>query len=234
MPPTALKKKLKMELESPSWQESLPEIAALGQKACPGLFSLLLSAPETRHRAAAALGLAIADIAEKNPEKGRDYIRQFMWRMNEDSGNIGWGVPEAFAETLAASPMLAREFAHILISYIIDLGFADNFCDYAPLRRSCYWAVGRLAEANPLLAAPAGKWLLKGLEDEDEICRGMAAWALGKLPPVPEEAAELEKLTHSPSSALCEIFENGALREVSISGAAKETLAKLAPDSASK
>ena len=54
--------------------------------------------------------------------------------MSEESGNIGWGIPEAFAECLAASPELAKTYHKILISYIVDLGFDDNYCDNDQLR----------------------------------------------------------------------------------------------------
>lgn len=223
---SSLKKSLKADIENPDWQDKLPEIISLGKKAIPALFSFLLAKPETRHRAAIALGQIIAAIAAENPEKGRDYIRQFMWRMNEDSGNIGWGIPEAFAETLAASPALAREYGHILISYIIDLGFADNFCDYAPLRRSCYWAVGRLAQCYPEMAEAKRHWLVKGLNDEDEICRGMAAWSLSMLQPELTAAPLLKKLIAENSGVECSVFENDRLETTTVGEICEKCLKK--------
>jgi Vesicle coat complex, various subunits len=126
------------------------------------------------HRAAVALGLVTARLAEKQPEAAKNIIRRLMWHLNEESGNIGWGIPEAFAEILAASEPLAKDFHRILISYVIDLGRDDNYCDNDTLRRSCYWAIGRLAQARPQMCLSARPWLIKGLEDVDMVCRGMA------------------------------------------------------------
>lgn len=180
------------------------------------------------HRAARALGLLIANIYKEEPETARNLIRRFMWHMNEESGNIGWGIPDAFAETLAASPGLAQTYLRILNSYIFDLGFDDNFCDHDILRRDCYWAIGRLAEVNADLAEPARVWLVKGLADVDPICRGMAAWALGKMGPSLDAAPALRKLAESGGNDECDIFEDNKLLRKSAAQLASDTLQKIA------
>jgi hypothetical protein len=126
------------------------------------------------------LGACIAAIAEQALEEARGIMRRFMWQMNEESGNLGWGVPESRAETLARSDPLAGEFSRVLFSYILDTGREDHFVDHAPLRRSCYWAVGRVIRARPELAASALPLLRAGLGDGDAPCRGMAAWAIAQ------------------------------------------------------
>lgn len=222
-----IQKKLILEqLSGKHWLDNISKISSMGMKAIPPLFSFLLLKPELSHRAAKVLGETTAKIFNENPEMGKNIIRRYMWHMNEDSGNIGWGVPEAFAETLAVSPELAKEYAHILVSYIMDLGHADNYCDHAPLRRSCYWAVGRLAEVQPDLIKKSRQWLVKGLDDEDEICRGMAAWALSKFPPDLMALPALNKLASENLQDICDVFENNKLCAVSISQLAKDCLLK--------
>lgn len=225
------KKELKALLSNPDWRQALPEIADMGMPATGALFSFLLLAPELAHRAAVALGMTVAKIYERNPEAARNVIRRFMWHMNEDSGNIGWGIPCAFAETLAHSRGLAKEYAHILISYVMDLGsveygVADNYCDHAALRRDCFWAVGRLARAWPDLTEKARPWLVRGLSDEDSICRGMAAWALGELGPTLMEAPALNKVALSHDEDECAVFESYHMRRATVSELAKEALEK--------
>ena len=149
--------------------------------------------------------------------------------MNEESGNIGWGIPEAFGESLAASPALAKDFHRVLASYLIDLGRDDNYCDNDLLRRSCYWAVGRLAQARPELCAGARPWLRKGLEDNDVICRGMAAWALAQLPPDFMDTPALRRLADAGHEEICELFDGGQLHEKSVSQLAREALAREVP-----
>ncbi len=219
------KKLFRQLLRQPDWKNHLDEIAAGGMTSVGPLFSMLLLDPLTMHRAAAALGLTIARIAEIEPESARNVVRRFMWHMNEESGNIGWGIPDAFAETLAASPLLAPTYASILISYIMDLGHDDNYCDNDVLRRSCYWAVGRFAMANPNLAEKSRPWLLHGLADADSPCRGYAAWALGKLPPNLMDAPALRKLAQSGNDDICEIYELGEIHPATVSNLAAQTLA---------
>lgn len=218
------KKKLKQLLQSPDWRSHIEDIAREGISNVGALFSFLLLEPLIMHRAAVALGATIALIAEKEPEAARNIIRRFIWHLSEESGNIGWGIPEAFGESLAASPMLADTYYKILISRIIDLGFDDNYCDNDQLRRSCYWAIGRLAAARPDLGEYARKWLIKGLRDKDVICRGMAAWALAQLPAILEEAPALRALANAGDGNECEIFENDELRYATASALAQEAL----------
>ena len=97
------------------------------------------------------------------------------------------------------------------------------------MRRSCYWAVGRLARARPQLCAAARPWLRKGLDDKDVICRGMAAWALGGLPPDIMDAPALRRLAAAGHDECCELFDGDRIHEKSVSDLARETLAQIAP-----
>ncbi len=218
------KKVIREALEDEGWQSRLCDIARGGQTSVGPLFSFLLLEPLMRHKAALALGMTVAGIAEKEPEKARNVVRRYMWHLSEESGNIGWGIPEAFAETLVASPLLAREFHRILITYVIDLGREDNFCDHDILRRSCYWACGRFAEARPDLCSGWRPWLLKGLQDSDIICRGMAAWALSRLPKQLMDAPQLRRLAEAGHEELCLLFDGKNVYEKSVSCLAREAL----------
>lgn len=215
------KKRLREMLAKPDWQASLNEIASGGSENVGALFSFLALDPETMHRAACALGLLVAKLARDEPDYAKNIVRRFMWHMNEESGNIGWGIPDAFAETLANSEYLAKSYSSILISYIMDLGHDDNYCDHDILRRDCYWAVGRLAQKFPQLAEKARPWLLKGLADKDDICRGMAAWALAQLPPSLNDAPGLRKLAESHDEEKCEIFAGDKIRVHTVGELAK-------------
>lgn len=221
------KRKFKNFLSRENWRDYIPEIAAGGNASVSPLFSLLPQESVLSRRAAYALGQTLARLARVEPEKARIAARRFMWHMSEESGNIGWGIPAAFSESLAASRLLAQEYRNILISYIIDLGFDDNFCDNDILRRSCYWAIGNFAEKRPDLAEKARPWLVKGLSDRDDICKGMAAWALGKLKPGLAEAPALRKLAESGIDEECEVFENVEPRKRKVWELAREALEKI-------
>lgn len=218
------KQKYRNWLATPQWRAHLESIAADGTESIGPLLSFLLLDPLTRHRAAVALGASAARLARTAPEAARNILRRLMWHMNEESGNIGWGIPEAFAEILAASESLARDFHRVLCSYIMDLDRDDNYCDHAILRRSCYWAVGRLAQERPALCLHARPWLVRGLEDTDEICRGMAAWALGQLPPDIMDAPALRRLAAAKDTPECEIFDGEHLLRISCARLAEQAL----------
>ena len=117
-------------------------------------------------------------MADARMEEGRNVLRRLMWHMNEESGNIGWGIPEAFAAVLCRHEGLAREFAPILVSYITKTGKDDNFCDHDVLRRSCFAGVAHLLAARPEFTALARGPLQAGLADEDPVCRELAGKTL--------------------------------------------------------
>jgi len=62
-----------------------------------------------RWRAVTAMGRVVSSLAENDMESARVVMRRFMWNLNEESGGIGWGCPEAMGETMARSAPLARE-----------------------------------------------------------------------------------------------------------------------------
>ncbi|MDR0466184.1 MAG: HEAT repeat domain-containing protein [Deltaproteobacteria bacterium] len=219
---------LREALGAPDWQERLERLTADAPISFVGpLMSCLAQGDALAGRAAAALGACVAVIAREAPEDARVIMRRFLWHMNEESGNLGWGVPQSMAEALARSALLAEEFSRVLLSYIRNTGREDNFVDHALLRRSCYWAVGRLLQARPEIAASALPLLRAGLRDEDVPCRGMAAWALAQVG-VPEELRpELEQLAAAGESAQASVpvFDGDGVRECTAAELARLALA---------
>lgn len=184
MPPRfrTLKSSIRSRLESADWPAFAQELENVPPRELVGpLFACLPLGGEATDRAAAALGRAVSRMADEHMEEARNVIRRLMWHMNEESGNIGWGIPEAFAEVLAQHRRLGDEFHAILFSYITNTGKEDNFCDNAVLRRSCFRAVERLVLARPDLAPKARGPLQAGLRDEDPVCRDLAREALDKI-----------------------------------------------------
>lgn len=141
------------------------------------LFACLTEGGATADRAAYALGGVMAKLYEESHEEAKNIVRRFMWHMNEESGNIGWGIPEAFGETLAQCRPLAETFRRVLLHYVYDApdGKSTSFCDHAPLRISCYKAIARLLEARPEYVNESMPVLRHSAEFEtDEACRNAA------------------------------------------------------------
>jgi hypothetical protein len=101
-----------------------------------------------------------------------------MWQLNDESGGIGWGCPEAMGEIMARNENLAKEFWCILISYIRPDG---NFLEHEVLLRGALWGVGRLAHARPRLLKDSADYLDPYMQAGDPYLRGLAAWASGAL-----------------------------------------------------
>jgi hypothetical protein len=225
-------------LEAEPWPEGLARLEAWPAKLLVGpLYACLLEPSRlTGLRAATAFGAVAARMYSEHPEDARQLMRQLMWRLNEESGNIAWGIPEAFGEILAAEASLAREFHRVLASYIHerDCATGDNFLELCPLRRGVYWALGRLAKARPELVLAARDDLVQALAGDDPQSRGLAAWALGFLLPTAGAPAGVQDGFAPARAALSalagdgsalELYEDGQLRSVSVGGLAQAALA---------
>lgn len=206
-------------------------LAALGdiapKKRLAPLFSALLAPePRRRWRAVVAIGAAAAELTADNPESGRDLWRNLMWRLNEESGTIGWGIPEVMGEALARSPLLAEAYHRILFGYVRELPGDSTFIDHEPLRRGVWWAIARLAAARPELVRREAMDVLAGaLDDPDPAARGLACLTLARLGP-PADPAIADRLTAlTGDTAALEIYDADRLDATSVAALAQAALA---------
>ncbi|MBU1042353.1 MAG: HEAT repeat domain-containing protein [Proteobacteria bacterium] len=234
-----LKRTLRHLLSEDGWAEGLADLDKVGARRLTGpLFSLLLDKSEAvRWRAVSAFGRTVARMAEsREPGEGleaaRVVLRQCLWRLNEESGGVGWGVPEALGETLARHRRLATEFHRVLASYVREEEHGEgNSLDHVPLRRGVYWALGRLAQVYPDLLEGEIATLRAGLGEDDGACRGLAAWALGILGAAgvaraKDAAPQLASL--ASDAAGVELFAGGVLRQTTAGALATEAGRQLA------
>jgi hypothetical protein len=141
-----------------------------------------------------------------------------MWNLNDESGGIGWGSPEAMGEILANHEDLAKEYAHVLISYTRENG---NYLEHELLQRGLLWAIGRLAQAKPELLRNAVPYLLPYLESLDATVRGLASWLMGLLG-VEEATSRLQGLTHDKNQL--QIYLDNELNTCRVMDLAEEAL----------
>ena len=150
-----------------------------GRQSVNPLFSLLYAKEEAiRWRAVTAMGEVVGHLAEESMESARVIMRRLMWNLNDESGGIGWGSPEAMGEITARHAALAAEFSNILISYVNPDG---NFLEHEVLQRGSLWGVGRLAHARPSMAVAAAPFLTAFFEAADPYLRGISVWAAGPI-----------------------------------------------------
>ena len=180
--PRILRRKVRELLGSGNFEQVLMELRKIPPcKAISPLISVFYdSDPELRSKAISAFGQVVADLANEDMEAARVVMRRLMWTLNDESGGIGWGAPEAMAEAMACHPRLAEEYVRILLSYIREDG---NFLEYEPLRRGALWGIGRLAQVYPemMIELEAAKYIRPYLKDDNESSRELSALALRML-----------------------------------------------------
>ena len=172
-----LKRRVLEILKSENLDQVLDELCRLpARQVVNSLFSSLCSSDEqTKWRAVTAMGTVVANLADEDIESARVIIRRLMWSLNDESGGIGWGAPEAIGEILACHEQLAREYANILTSYIKEDG---NFLEHEPLQKGAMWGVARLAQVRPHLIQDTKSYLIQRLDSSDARVKGLAALTL--------------------------------------------------------
>jgi hypothetical protein len=214
------KEKVLCSLRKDNLADVLKDLATIPPKEIINSLLSCIQSQEDRVKwaAVAALGVSVAELAEKDMESGRVIMRRLMWNLNDESGGIGWGSPEAMGEIEACHRGLAEEFGSILLSYCREDG---NYLEYEPLQRGLLWGIGRLAQAWPDIASPALPLLLPYLSSSDPIVRGHGARALGFFD---DESTKpfLEILLND--EARFTTFVNGKVLERSVADMAREAL----------
>jgi hypothetical protein len=196
-------------LNSPDFENALREFNIRPNLAISPLLSFLYETNEqSRFRAIRAIGHVVSIMAESAPESARIIMRRLIWSLNDESGGIGWGAPEAMGEIMAQNEMLAVEYHRILISYVDEDG---NPLENELLERGVLWGIGRLAGARPELLRKAIGPVLKQLLSPDPVKRGLAIWALLSLKPDPESAGPLVKPFLEDESRV-NIYQDGEIR----------------------
>lgn len=169
-----------------------------------------------KFRSTSAMGSLVYRMAGKNMEKARIVLRRIMWNLNDESGGIGWGSPEAMGEILALSPELAIEFKSILFSYLDPSG---NMIEHEMLQRGVLWGIGTYLGACPRdLSEKTRAMLFCYLHSTDPVKRAYAlralSWALdGSSSVFPEHLAK-------DSSLVC-LFDGWDFDEIRISDMVK-------------
>lgn len=183
------------------------------------LFSFLYhTEPMIKWHAVSVMGHVVASLADRNMESARVVIRRMIWNLNDESGGIGWGSPEAMGESMAGHDRLASEYHRILVSYIRPDG---NFLEHPELQKGLLWGLARLAAVHPERVQDAGPFLLPFLASEDPEHRGLAAFAAESIPDQTLFKA-LENLLIDHTDVT--LYWNMGFRQISVGELAKNAL----------
>lgn len=216
---------LRRILEDDAFGGRLEEIARLpGRRVANPLMAIFYEGDtRTRWRAITAFGIVVATLADQNLEAARILVRRLRWHLNDESGGIGWGAPEALGECLARHPRLAAEYAHLLAAYIQPGG---NFLEHPLLQRGLLWGLGRLAHARPGLLTAAAPHVHPFLQSDDPYHRGLGAWVAAGLG---DRSARALLATLGRDRSLIRLYRAFELEEHSVAALAAAALAALTP-----
>ena len=209
------------------------EISSLPQKnLVNSLFSCLCHSHErVRWHAVSSFGFVVPAMAAGDMEKARTVMRRFLWMLNDESGGIGWGVPEAMAEVMFHSRPLADEYLHMLVSYTLDDGpelFQDgNFLELDLLQEGVLWGLCRVAPhyGTELLGLGLDENIEVYLYSRNHNVKGLACKLTGllglkKLEPLLEPARDIQKPVR--------IYQQGIFFNTTIAELAEEAKMRLA------
>ena len=209
-------------LGSNDLEKGIDEICQLpARKAVNPLFSFFYNKNDLiKWRAITAMGAVVSGLADQDMESARVVMRRLIWNLNDESGGIGWGSPEAMGEIMARHAGMAEEYAFLLVSYVNEQG---NYLEHPALQRGVLWGLGRLAHSRPRLVNHTAPFLLPYMQSEDAYHRGLSAWTAGALG---NELTKplLQNLSHD--KALINIFIDMNLIEVTVGQLAREALSK--------
>ena len=215
-----LKKKILTLLKDEEFDKGLEKICQLpARQAVNPLFSFFYSTNELiKWRAITAMGAVVSRLAEQDMESARVVMRRLIWNLNDESGGIGWGSPEAMGEIMARHFRLAEEYSFLLVSYVNEQG---NYIEHPALQRGVLWGLGRLAHSRPRLVKHVVSFLPPYMRSEDAIHRGLAVWTAGAL----DGGLTKPLLQHlSNDNATVKIFIDMHLIERTVGQLAREAL----------
>lgn len=163
-------------------------------------------------RAITVMGGVVSMMAARNQkEPARVVMRRLIWNLNDESGGIGWGSPEAMGEIMAQSKQMADEYHRLLLSYIMPHG---NYIEHPLLQRGVLWGIGQLAHAQPSLVQSSIDYLIPFMTSPDPFHRGLASWISACYDHEPTNKLLIQ---NRQDLSLITFYQNSQLNEVTVS-----------------
>lgn len=219
-------------LSAKSWTDVKAGLANYStQENLHALFSALCNGEERiKWHAVSAFGVIVSELADRDMEAARIVMRRFLWTLNDESGGIGWGVPEAMGEVMTQNDKLFDEYGKLLLSYMQEDGpepFQDgNYLELPTLQRGVIWGVGRLMSERKVQmnVDHVGADLQKYLDSSDRIVRALAGWSLGIIGHT-SSISRIEQLTDDHH--VFNLYWHHELHQVSVASLSRKAVEKL-------
>jgi hypothetical protein len=133
---------------------------------------------DIKWRAVRALGALAADPALLTDEKLSEQLRRYLWSLNDESGAVPFGIPEAIGEILARRPSLQEAFLPLICSMTHE----EEVTQAGAIERGIVWAIGRVG-ASALSCDPDVLMRIRDMaaSHPDPDTRRVATWAVRRL-----------------------------------------------------
>ena len=114
-------------------------------------------------RAIKAVGRVAKALGKTHSEYLRITMRKLLWSLSDESGGIGWAAPELLGEIVSSDP---EGFVDIvpLIAEVYDI-------EEQTFRPGVVYALARVAEVSPELAANYQKIIIRSLTDKNPLIK---------------------------------------------------------------
>ena len=210
----SLKKNILALLESRDLQE-ISRLQASPYKIIKTLISLSYDKKiSLSWRAIEAVGLFTGEMAKEDTEFVRNIVGRLLWMIRDESGGIGWSVPEMLGEIVKNNPELCADIAPVIISFYEELMLATGVL----------WAVGSMGELDKDTIEYAVPLIQQFLNSPEAVQRGYAARALGILG-ASDAKQDIEGLVHDAD--LIPVYHDGDILKKTVGDIATEALSRL-------
>jgi hypothetical protein len=166
-------------------EEDVDALLALAGKRPGGVVRFLTgrlyaAEQEEKWRAVRMLGVLARQPGLITTGRLRDFLQRLLWALNDESGAVPFGVPEAIGEILAVRPEHRPSILPVLCGMLTE----EETFQTGPVERGIYWALGRIGPdaldyCPGLLAAVS----TAAQSHPDAETRATAAAALARLDP---------------------------------------------------
>jgi hypothetical protein len=179
MQPEAWKTSLDDAVEQQDWPALRRAAGAQPAKTLRYLVGRLYTAEDgSRQNVIEALGEVTSEPGVYSVEKIRELLRRFFWWLNDESGAVPFGIPEAIGVVLAARPELQQEF----LPLICAMAHHPDLLQAGPIERGVFWALGRIGRPVALCSPEAVTAVACAAQQHpDAQTRTTAVWALSRM-----------------------------------------------------
>ena len=165
-------------------------------------------------RAIEAVGLFTGKMAKEDSEFVRNIVGRLLWMIRDESGGIGWSVPEMLGEIVKNNPVLCADIAPVIFSFYEELMLATGVL----------WAVGSMGELDKDTIEYAVPLIRQFLNSPEAVQRGYAARALGVLG-ASDARQDIEGLVNDESPI--PVYHDGDIQKKTVGDIATEALSRL-------